>query len=164
MIEKGGAIKLFDGSTTTTLATIPVCTGSEMGLLGIAIDPNFASNGFIYLYRTDDSNGCGSATGRYNQIVRVTMVGNTISLGSLTVLLTGIQTDNGNHDGGVLRIGPDGKLYVGVGDTGLGDNVGGPGSSDQPVRPGHQLAQRQDPAHQPRRHVPGRQPVRRGRR
>jgi hypothetical protein len=48
------------------------------------------------------------------------------------VLLTGIRTDNGNHDGGVLRIGPDGKLYVGVGDTGLGDNVGGPGTATNP--------------------------------
>src|SRR5262249_33355723 len=41
--------------------------------------------------------------------------------------------DNGNHNGGVLRIGPvDSKLYVGVGDTGLGDNQGGPGSSTNP--------------------------------
>src|SRR6185369_17556674 len=52
--------------------------------------------------------------------------------GSLTVLVTGIRTDNGNHDGGVVRIGPDGKLYVGVGDSGNGDNQGGPGSSTNP--------------------------------
>lgn len=131
--EQGGALKLFDGTSTTTLITINVCSDSEMGLLGVAVDPSFASNGFIYLYRTDDSNGCGSSTGRFNQVVRVTMAPNsTISAGSLTVLLTGIRTDGGNHDGGVLRIGPDGKLYVGVGDTGNGDNQGGPGSSTNP--------------------------------
>ena len=120
--EKGGDLLRVDSPTmTTTLTTIPVCTGAEMGLLGIAIDPNYNMNGFVYLYRTSPDAGCGSAAGRFNQVVRVTVSGNTA--GSLTVLLTGIQTDNGNHDGGVMRVGPDGKLYVGAGDTGLGLNV-----------------------------------------
>jgi glucose/arabinose dehydrogenase len=131
--EKGGALKLVTGGVGSTLVTIPVCAGSEMGLLGIAIDPDFASNGFIYLYRTKPApGGCGSATNRFNQVVRVTMVGDTIDIASLAELLTGIRTDFGNHDGGVLRIGPDDKLYVGVGDTGRGDNQGGPGSSTNP--------------------------------
>lgn len=130
--EKGGALKLVTSGVASTLVSIPVCPGSEMGLLGIAVDPSFASNGFIYLYRTNPVNGCGSATGRFNEVVRVTMVSNAINIASLSVLVTGIRTDNGNHDGGVLRIGPDGKLYVGVGDTGLGDNVGGPGSATNP--------------------------------
>ena len=132
--EKGGALKLRDtGGSVSTLITIGVCTDSEMGLLGVAVDPNFGSNGFIYLYRTDNSAGCASATGRLNQVVRVTMgAGDTVNPSSLAVLLSGIRTDDGNHDGGVLRIGPDNKLYVGVGDTGNGDNQGGPGSSTNP--------------------------------
>lgn len=130
--EKSGALKLVTAGVASTLVNIPVCFNSEMGLLGIAIDPAFASNGFIYLYRTNPVNGCANATGRSNEVVRVTMASNAIDIGSLSVLLTGIRTDNGNHDGGVLRIGPDGKLYVGVGDTGLGDNVGGPGSASNP--------------------------------
>ncbi len=138
--EKGGfggaanaALKLFDGTSTTTLVTLPVCTDSEMGLLGVAVDPAFATDGFIYLYRSaPGTGGCGTATGRFNQVVRVTMAGGTVNPSSLTVLLDGIRTDDGNHDGGVLRIGLDGKLYVGVGDTGLGDNRGGPGSSTNP--------------------------------
>ena len=120
--EKGGDLKLFDGNLST-LGNIPVCAGSEMGLLGVAIDPSFGSNGFIYLYRTHPGSPgtCDGGSARVNQIVRVTMSGN--SIGSLTVLLTGARTDGGNHDGGVLRLGPDGKLYAGIGDTGAGDNI-----------------------------------------
>ncbi len=130
--EKGGALKLVQGGSATTLTTIPVCSGSEMGLLGIAPDPNFGANGYVYLYRTKPAaGGCGSPTGRFNQVVRVTMSGDTVVAGSLTELLTGIRTDNGNHDGGTLRIGPDNKLWVSVGDTGLGDS-GGPGQSTNP--------------------------------
>jgi glucose/arabinose dehydrogenase len=131
--EQGGNLKLFDGTNTATLVGIPVCAGPETGLLGVAIDPSFGTNGFIYLYRTNPgSGGCGTSIGRFNQVVRVTMSGGSVDLGSLTELLTGIVTDNGNHNGGVLRIGPDQKLYVGVGDSGNGDNQGGPGSSTNP--------------------------------
>jgi glucose/arabinose dehydrogenase len=131
--EKAGALKLTDGATASTLITIPVCSASEMGLLGVAVDPSFASNGFVYLYRTKNPGSCASATGRFNEVVRITIgAGDTVDPMSLVVLTTGAQTDNGNHDGGCLRIGPDAKLYVGVGDTGLGDNQGGPGSSTNP--------------------------------
>jgi len=131
--EKGGALKLSHNGSTSTLVNIPVCNSSEMGLLGVAVDPSFGTNGFIYLYRTKaGAGGCNTSTGRFNQVVRVTMAGGAVDIGSLAELLTGIRTDGGNHDGGVLRIGPDNKLYVGVGDTGLGDNQGGPGSSTNP--------------------------------
>ena len=127
------ALKLFDGTGTTTLLTLPVCTDSEMGLLGVAVDPDFTRTGFVYLYRSEaGTGGCETSTGRFNQVVRGTMAGGSVSAGSLKILLDGIRTDNGNHDGGVLRIGPDRKLYVGAGDTGLGDGQGGPGSSTNP--------------------------------
>jgi glucose/arabinose dehydrogenase len=131
--EKGGALKLVSGGSTTTLVTIPVCTASEMGLLGVAVDPSFSgSSGFIYLYRSAPSaTGCASSTGRFNQVVRVTMTNGTVDIASLSVLLTGIVTDGGNHDGGTLRIGPDGKLWASVGDSGIGDG-GNPGESTNP--------------------------------
>ena len=130
------ALKLINGGAVTTLTTIPVCTGSEMGLLGIAIDPNFGSNGFVYLYRSapDGGNSCADSIGRFNQVVRVTLSGNTYVPGSLTQLQPGVlqmRTDGGNHDGGGMRVGPDNKLYVAVGDTGIGDG-GPPGASTNP--------------------------------
>jgi glucose/arabinose dehydrogenase len=135
VVEKGGRLLLADGQSVTTLTTIPVCTGSEMGLLGVAVDPSFtaAGSGFVYLYRTapDSGGSCADAVGRFNQVVRVTLSNGAFVAGSMTVLLSGIRTDNGNHDGGTLRIGPDLKLYVTVGDTGLGDS-GPPGASTNP--------------------------------
>jgi len=129
-----GALKLFDGTGTSTLLTLPVCTDAEMGLLGVAIHPDFAHNGLVYLYRSQPgaAGGCETSTGRFNQVVRGTMSGGSVDVSSVTVFIDGIRTDNANHDGGVLRIGPDQKLYVGVGDSGLGDNQGGPGSSTNP--------------------------------
>jgi len=130
--EKGGTLKLVQGGTTTTLTTIPVCTASEMGLLGVAPHPDFDTNGLVFLYRTKPAaGGCASATGRFNQVVTVQMSGNTVVPGSLTERLTGIRTDGGNHDGGALRIGSDDKLWVSVGDTGIGDG-GPPGASTNP--------------------------------
>src|SRR5262245_35573090 len=61
--QQGGDLVLTNGVSATTLITIPVCSSSEMGLLGVAVDPSFATNGFIYLYRTENTGGCGSATG-----------------------------------------------------------------------------------------------------
>jgi len=45
--EKGGALRLLDGSANPALAHLPVCTDKSMGLLGIAVDPGFASNGYV---------------------------------------------------------------------------------------------------------------------
>jgi glucose/arabinose dehydrogenase len=130
--EKGGRLALVNDGDVTTLTTIPVCTGSEMGLLGVALDPNFAANGYVYLYRTNPGpGGCADPNDRRNQVVRVTFAEEAVDLGSLVTLVDGIGTDNGNHDGGGLRFGLDTKLYVAVGDTGLGD-FGAPGESTNP--------------------------------
>ncbi len=131
--EKRGVLRLVDGGAVVASRSIDVCTASEMGLLGVAVDPAFTTTGAILLYRTRPGpDGCGDAAGRVNQVVRVTLAGDAFAPGAPVVLLTGMRTDGGNHDGGGLRIGPDGKLYVGVGDTGNGDNKGGPGTATNP--------------------------------
>jgi glucose/arabinose dehydrogenase len=140
VLEKAGAVRIWSPATglaSEPAITLPSCTASEMGLLGLAFDPGFATNGFLYLYHSrppgDDVRRCpdGSAAGRRNRVVRITVTGDRADPASLVEVLGGLRTDNGNHDGGCLRIGPDGFLYVGVGDTGIGDG-GRPGASTNP--------------------------------
>lgn len=119
LIEKGGAVKRFDGSTLTTVLDLSVATNSERGLLGIAIDPGFAQNGHVFLYY---SAGSGSAWVE-NRLARYTW--NGTSLSNATTLATfGTSSDgqaNGpNHNGGPLLFGPDGKLYGVTGDLNRG--------------------------------------------
>ncbi|MCW5893119.1 MAG: PQQ-dependent sugar dehydrogenase [bacterium] len=138
ILERGGAVRLWtpdDGLRPAPVGRFPVCTASEMGLLGVAVDPEFASNRRLFLYLTHPPGGdparCGegSQAGRRNRVVRTTLDG--AALGPAEVILDGLRTDNGNHDGGGLVVGPDGFLYVGVGDTGRGD-FGAPGASTNP--------------------------------
>ena len=138
ILEKPGRVRVWrpeTGLLAVPALTIPSCDGSEMGLLGLAFDPDFATNGHLYLYHTQPPGGavdrCASVAGRENRVVRVTVSGDTVDPATLAVLFDGIRTDNGNHDGGDLALGPDGHLYVAVGDTGSGDR-GTPGEATNP--------------------------------
>ncbi len=99
-----------------------LCSNSERGLLGIAVDPQFASNGFVYLYYTFKkvSPLCptSSATDPVNRVARFTMAGNTISFASQLVLIDNIHSFAGNHNAGDVQFGKDGLLYISVGDGG----------------------------------------------
>ena len=81
----------------------------ERGLLGVVAHPNFASNGFIYLYYTTTEGGS------HNRISRFTVNGNTAS--GETVLVNLPPLGSGHHNAGALKFGIDGKLYVAVGDN-----------------------------------------------
>jgi glucose/arabinose dehydrogenase len=130
VLEKDGAVRVLqaDGSMLAAGAlALSVCTDSEEGLLGAAVDPGFASNGFVYLYYTRSAGDCASSTGRFNRVSRFTMTGNTINPASEVVLLDNMNTPAGNHNGGDLHVGNDGDLYVSVGDGGT--NPRGSGAS-----------------------------------
>jgi glucose/arabinose dehydrogenase len=123
ILEKGGAVRILlpDGTLSATDAlTLNVCTNSEEGLLGAAIDPNFATNGFVYLYYTNNAGNCVAGSGGlFNRVSRFTMTGNTISAASELILLDNMNIPAGNHNGGDLDIGADGDLYVTIGDGGV---------------------------------------------
>ncbi len=87
-----------------------LCTSEEQGLLGVERDPAFATNGFVYLYYTHDDAGTCE-----NRVSRFVLNGNVVDPASELVLVDGIPSP-GNHNAGDLHFGPDGYLYVSVGD------------------------------------------------
>ncbi|MFD9598178.1 PQQ-dependent sugar dehydrogenase [Kitasatospora sp. NPDC059973] len=99
--------RLTTGGAKTAVGTVPnaVTTDGEGGLLGIAVDPDWAGNHYVYLMHT-------AAEG--NRIVRMTYNGSTLS--GYKVLLQGIRK-NRYHNGGRLAFGPDGYLYASTGDA-----------------------------------------------
>jgi glucose/arabinose dehydrogenase len=98
--------------------TLEVDQRGERGLLGVALDPDFPSNQFVYLYYTT------AAAPRHNRVVRFTADGDRAAAGSETLIL---RLDDLNtattHNGGAMHFGPDGKLYIAVGDDGDGGNA-----------------------------------------
>ena len=93
---------------------------NERGLLGLACDPNFATNGYLYVYYTVCKvAGSGSCALARNRVARFTISGDAALVGSQVVLLDDIPNDAGIHNAGWVGFGPvDGKLYVSVGDGG----------------------------------------------
>ncbi len=113
-----------------------LCSNSERGLLGLAIDPDFASNGHVYLFYTFNKfNSCvGNVIGTspVNRVSRFTYdrAADTIATSTEVVLVDNILSLNGNHNGGDLHVGPDGRLYVTVGDSGCKIGGGGCGGGN----------------------------------
>ncbi|HSN37074.1 MAG TPA: PQQ-dependent sugar dehydrogenase [Arthrobacter sp.] len=93
-----------------TLGKVPdVVPGGEGGLLGLALSPDFASDRYLYAYFTSASD---------NRIARLRLEDSagTLRLGAAQVIFTGIPKAS-THNGGRIRFGPDGHLYVGTGDS-----------------------------------------------
>ncbi len=99
---------------TAVFATETVHTASECGLIGIAFDPNFVVNRYVYLFIT-------SPGGTKQQIVRYTDANGVGT--ARTVIVDDLPTAGQNHDGGALGFGLDGKLYWAIGDLGNGTGV-----------------------------------------
>lgn len=114
-----GNITVVAGTTTATVGVVPnVQFGGELGLLSIAADPQFATNGWIYVYYSDtidafmhlDRFAC---TGDLANPASVNLALDTTSR---RVVLDAIPDTAINHNGGSVRFGPDGKLYLSIGE------------------------------------------------
>ena len=110
--ERPGRLRVMVNSAVQPepVATLPVAAEGEGGLLGLALDPDFASNGYLYLMYTywDDT---GSLR---NRVSRLSVRGNRA--GDETTILDGIPGGS-IHNGGRLRFGPDRQLYITTGET-----------------------------------------------
>ncbi|MEV1328560.1 ThuA domain-containing protein [Micromonospora costi] len=117
-----GEIRVYDPrtQTTSTAVTIPVYSGGEDGLLGIALDPNFADNGHLYVYYSPASADDTNPATFVNRLSRLTVgEGSQIDRATEKVLLevpARRLPDEPGHTGGGLEFGLDGNLYLGVGD------------------------------------------------
>lgn len=117
----------------TRAITLNVCGDGERGALGIAVDPNFATNSYIYIYYTRQTNApspaptCEYGTyganpprpGPRNRVSRFTMNGDVVLAGSEKMVIDGIASDVGVHNAGNLAFGKDGYLYISTGDGGI---------------------------------------------
>ena len=112
--QQGGAIRVIKNGAllATPFATVTVDSSGERGLIGIALHPNFATNGFVYIYSTR------TAGGAHNRISRFTAAGD-VALGGSEAALVDLPNLSSatNHNGGGMHFGSDGKLYVGVGEN-----------------------------------------------
>lgn len=123
--EQSGNLRLIKNETllSTPALTLNVNqdaqgTYSERGLLGIAVDPAFDSNNYIYLFYTTSEGGA------HNRVSRFTLNGDIILSGSEEILIELSPLSSAiNHNGGGLNFGLDGKLYIATGDNYNGANA-----------------------------------------
>jgi glucose/arabinose dehydrogenase len=117
--QQGGQLRVIKGSVLLPAPFLTVSTDptGERGLLGIAFDPDFQTNGFVYVYYTT------SALPTRNRVSRFTANGDTAAPNSEVVILE-LNNLSGatNHNGGAIHFGPDGKLYIAAGENANSSN------------------------------------------
>jgi glucose/arabinose dehydrogenase len=122
IVQQGGVIKVVQPGTNTPTDFInissKIVSGGERGLLGLAFHPQFATNGYFFVNYTRFGDGA-TVIARYKATNN-----NTIGDPNSERILLVIPQPFANHNGGMIEFGPDGNLYIGMGDGGSGNDPG----------------------------------------
>ncbi len=120
--NRAGELEVYAGGSVALMGTVPsVQIGGESGLLSIEADPNFSQTGYIYVYYS-------SSADNFKHLDRFELVGDlsnptstnlSLSVSSRRVVLDGLPHSTLYHNGGTTRFGPDGMLYLTLGDDGV---------------------------------------------
>lgn len=116
VVQQGGLIRILNANGTinsTAFLNLSglISSGGERGLLGLAFHPNYASNGYFFVNYTNTSGN--TVIARYSVSTTNPDIANTTG-----VILMTITQPYSNHNGGSIKFGPDGYLYIGMGDGG----------------------------------------------
>jgi glucose/arabinose dehydrogenase len=125
VVERGGTIQVLHDGTRSQFLDISALTTTdvERGLESMAFDPNYASNGLFYVFYTGDGVDAGGALGDIHvDEFQVSSDPNVANPASRRTVWT-FSHSAGNHNGGQLQFGPDGLLYITVGDNASGANA-----------------------------------------
>jgi glucose/arabinose dehydrogenase len=119
--NRAGELQVYAGGPPALVGTVPsVQTGGESGLLSIEVDPSFAQTGYFYVYYS-------SSADAFKRLDRFALVGDlsdpsstnlSLDLSSRRAILDSLPDNTLFHNGGTIRLGPDGMLYLTVGDDG----------------------------------------------
>ena len=112
--SQGGAVRVIKNDTllATPMITLDVSAHEERGLVGVQVDPDFANNGYVYLYYA------ALLPAPHNRLSRFTVVGDTANPNTEVILFDLPNlSESGWHNGGCIRFGPDGKLYFSAGEN-----------------------------------------------
>lgn len=123
VVEKGGTIVLVDHGTRRQFLDISdlVLNDGEQGLLSMAFDPGYATNGRFYVYYVTKAPAGTEGDLRIAEF-RADASGDEAATSTFREIITISHPINGNHNGGQLQIGPDGYLYIATGDGGGGND------------------------------------------
>jgi glucose/arabinose dehydrogenase len=125
VVEKTGAVRILRNDTLLTAPFVDIGTlvsrGSEQGLLSLAFHPDYGASGYVFLSYTDTFDS--------SKVVRYHATGPETLDPASAVRILSVAQPYTNHNGGLIAFGPDGMLYVGLGDGGSGGDPQGNGQN-----------------------------------
>jgi glucose/arabinose dehydrogenase len=127
IIEQPGRISIVGGGDFLDITAHVDSTSNEQGLLGLAFHPNFASNGYFFVNYTHDP-GSGPDVTRVSRF-EVSEFDDDVADPNSEFVVLSFPQDSSNHNGGDIRFGPDGYLYIGTGDGGGSEDPNDRGQS-----------------------------------